>query len=222
MSNTKLNKIMTDNFEKGSAPLMGTTMGTRAVSYNTNFKAAIKLKVRKYDYSINYTQAALLDGQGPPQNVTIGSTVHPILSSQTAITNSPTIPLGLQVPVPVHFFGNSDFFTGYQKAFQETPIAQGSWNLLNIFAVSGETQVGSVRLDNSVVSETFFNSPSVSQNRANQGDIVLQYFSIENPISEEYVLYIREVVVSCQDVAYSSLLSATQSDRFKINGIRNQ
>lgn len=97
----------------------------------------------------------------------------------------------LKIVVPIFIFGNSDFAGAFAKGQATLPTGWGT-PTINTIGFQGSL------------------SPNVKL-----GDIILQYQKVIGADT-----YACEVILSCDQVAYSTLLDSISSDRFVLNNIR--
>jgi hypothetical protein len=105
---------------------------------------------------------------------------------------------------PVFLFGFSDFEAGYKQMAAEFPVA-GGWAYGQPFIFGRD-----------VARCSFSNFDANVTGVLQRGDLVLPYtITTATPTN-----YVAIVIIRCKQVAYSALLSATNSDKFVLNMIR--
>lgn len=103
----------------------------------------------------------------------------------------------LKTGLPVYFFGNSDFYAGFAAGYKQLPLPS-AWSLVTI-ATAG---VDDLSAYTNVVG------------LLNKGDLVWVYVNVGTVTNYAFV------VLSCKQVAYTTLLTSISSDRFITSGIR--
>ncbi len=143
------------------------------------------------------------DGQ-PAYKAQIDIIIKPIFilvaSGTTSIIEPSELPSGLKVALPAFMFGQADYSGGFPNAIAKLP-ALGLWSLQNVFIYG---VYGS-----SVVQTTL--NPLLKR-----GDLVIEYQYNAGGGN----IYLGYIIVSSDNVAYGTLLAATNSDRFVIDTVR--
>jgi len=103
-------------------------------------------------------------------------------------------------------FGQSDFMGGFKKLRSQYPLA--SWSYGSPFIYGNGSYFVTV---NSVL--TVLDATAIAQLQV--GDLVIPYYATNGG-----VFYVALVIVRCTNVAYGTLLAATNSDSFVLNRIR--
>jgi len=106
----------------------------------------------------------------------------------------------LKQQLPVFIFGNSDWAGGYAKGYQLLP-ASSAWTF---------ERITSYGFDGTVIAPSVVVAGNVKK-----GDLVFQY--AKGIGSDNYE---ANVIISCEQVAYTTLLDSISSDLFKLNSIR--
>lgn len=204
----------------GASQMGGAGMGLVPQTGNPIFTSQIDLSVETVVTEITSLAKRMVSGDEPAQA---------FFNEQIEQISLPSVAadkFGSSIPVPI--FGNSDFAAGFVKSMALNAPNVGK--LIGGFIVTQDGFAYSVSNDlinaTGIVSPTIeFYSEAVKQGIAKKGDLIVAYVSpvsnIELPDeSLQSKFQILEVVVSCPQVAYGTLLDAISSDTFVIDGIR--
>lgn len=118
------------------------------------------------------------------------------------------IPATLQLKLPFFLFANSDFESGYAKLRAQYPQSVWAYQRPVIY---GKDQAGTDQ-------NAFGRWDSTVTNLLRAGDLVLPFTAVTADVGAENNLAL--VVIRTADVPYATLLTATNSNTFKINLIR--
>lgn len=180
-----------------------------AVQNNPIYTSQFDLSARAYAYSLNFYGAS-----------TDGDVAYAVYGGYENQIGVPAI-LKDQ-PFPLFLFGNSDFAAGFKNAKAFMPV--GLYEYGTPFIVKSTQEIQGIRLENPALTggfyDTSYNSPSVSERKAKIGDLVVPLYYRQD-FDLGYTTYtVVEVVLSCAQVGYGTLLESISSDRFVINMIR--
>lgn len=134
------------------------------------------------------------------------------------------LPDALKVDIPCFIFGNSDFSSGFRRNKQLLPVSNWTFGAPQIVK-EGKAFNHVIPIATTFGDDRNENIPSYSaiNGRAQNGDLILPLFfqNTDIPVAPAYgTLTMCEVIVSCKQVGYGTLLAAISSDRFTINNIR--
>lgn len=119
------------------------------------------------------------------------------------------LPAAVQTQIPAVFFGSSDFASGFTFGKQKLPLS--GWSYLRSY-IYGEGEPAVIG-DGGAVTYAY---PAAVSNVCQNGDMVIELFYDSGGATDNKALIIHR----CQQVAYGTLLGATNSDRFVINKLR--
>lgn len=171
--------------------------------FNPEFVSQFDLAIKTYFYI--YTYSGTVNGE----NFYLGN-----ISSI-----APSVSQWRDSILAFFLFGNSDFSGGYQNAAELLPIQIGDY-VKNVL-VSGDANYTFYHiLPVGVRGVITLPLQSVQDGFAKRGDIVQLYVFLEPNGTNNLNVYTAEIVISCKQVAYGTLLDSVGSDRFKMNNIR--
>lgn len=159
----------------------------------------------------NVDHAELAGGAGNPSFVaqfditvllkffTVAAGVYTQVTSAAVVAAQPT----LSQKLPAFVFGNLDFGSGYATLRQRLPVNVWAYDAPFIFGVNGANGT------------TFGNLDAIIKAQLQQGDFVQPLWATLGAVN-----YVACVIVRCGSVGYGSLLSANNSDAFRINMVR--
>lgn len=191
----------------GQTPLSsGIGAGMTPQVGNPIFRSQIDVKVSLVFSQSEFTSASGVQTQG------ITAQLAPI-----------SLPARDKVNLPVYMFGNSDFAANYARSANIS--RPENWTFLDASVVKG---FGDVITITSELDPAYFTAnqtyqiPSMAAvlGKAKRGDIVLRYVDKYVVDTTDLFLVTAEVIISCPQVAYSTLLDSLSSDTFSINGFR--
>lgn len=111
----------------------------------------------------------------------------------------------LATKLAVFLFGFSDFTSGYTNAKSQFPVS--IWTYGGVFVRGKDSPAENLYTSN---------WETIVGTNLNNGDMVIHYIGT----SPAAVLYHAYIIITCSQVAYSTLLNALASDRFVMNLIR--
>lgn len=195
----------------GQTPLSsGTGAGMTPQVGNPMFRSQIDLKV-----SVQYGRSDFtVDGTNPKLKIFEASA--PIVAA--------SLPEPCKTPLPVYLFGNSDFAAQFARS--SSLKRPENWTFLQAVVLSGKADAITVSPELSPAffeGNQLFEIPSLASftGKGKRGDIVLQFaYTVLPDGLTDLNLYTAEVIISCPQVAYSTLLDSLSSDTFSISGFR--
>lgn len=134
-----------------------------------------------------------------------------------------SLPERNKVSLPVFMFGNSDFAANYARSANQKRSA--NWNFVDAVVIKGLGDSIPITSDIDPAFFTaggYFEAPSVATTigKAKRGDIVLRFIDDYIVDATHLNVIIAEVILSCPQVAYATLLDSLSSDTFSISGFR--
>lgn len=171
------------------------------------------------------------------QNASQMTSAYSILDLQKlAIANVPQFIKDSKFPVPV--FGNNDYAGGFKATFEKMPVLPSSIQLLGYNIVGAGNSGLHIEISSGLDAAQLYktavslkSSYSQINGQAKKGDLVFTYLcseSLQNGIVKggagqygytEY-FYLVDVVISCNTLAYGSLLNELNSDKLNLSYIR--
>lgn len=215
-----------DNF--GAVPnagvqLGGAGMGMTPQQGNPTFVSQIDLMVETVASQIYIDVREFYGAQ-----VSGGATTQSFIQTFVSVLGLPNVdPTIFGSSIPLTLFGNSDWAAGFSKSNALNPINLGKFIggfVINQNAFAYTTDVPTLvpQYTTKGTAATFL-SQAVKEGKAKLGDMVFLYAGAPvevAPSAGVYHVNLCEVVVSCPQVAYSTLLDSISSDTFVVDGIR--
>lgn len=137
----------------------------------------------------------------------------------TPVDTAPSaLPTALKTQYPVYFFGKGDLRANYAKASSLVNLA--AWDEDKMSVIVGGQNAQSVIYPDSANPTTPYAIGSVVNNRLAKGDVLLVIPMSGFTAGASATTVIAEVLIHCNNVAYSTMIDALASDILGINMIR--